>query len=222
MRIATLQNRWIASALLATTAILSLASVALADHGRGNGNRRYKGDYGNGAPYSRRVVVERRHSDAGPVLAGLIGGYILGSAASRSQPVVVQRHDVYSDRGCGNDQGGYRYDSRYGDDSRCGGYRNSGYGYYDPYGDDWYDSLDECRLHCRDQGHLVVIRVIDLSSGNCVRTMRYSNGGWQRFDERGWNDGRARNRDWRRSDGWNNRNQGDGEWDDRRGGDDED
>ena len=229
MRLATLHNRWIASGLLATTVILSFSSVALADHGRGRGNgARYKGvDYRYSAPYSRRVIVERRDSGAGPALAGLIGGFILGTAVARSQPVVVHREVIYSDRDRDCDRGGYR------DDSRYGGYREVQYGYYDPYSDDWYDSLDQCRLSARDRGEVFVIRVIDLSSGNCVRTMRYSNNGWQRYDEREWNDNRARNRDWRRSPGWSDRqrnyqrgNSGDhGQWnddgrDDRRGGDD--
>ena len=51
------------------------------------------------------------------------------------------------------------------------------YRYYDPYGDDWYASLDQCGSGYR---HPRVIQVIDVRSGRQVRTLGYYDGEWRR------------------------------------------
>ena len=163
-------HRWIAAALLATTSMLTFAPLALADRGHGNGNgRRYKGQ---GAVVQRayspqRVYVRHQSSSAGPVLAGLIGGFILGTAVSHA-----------SDR------------NYHPAPART-------YRYYDPSCDETYASLDECRMHFREHRRSPrVIRVIEVSSGECVRTVRYDDGDW-REDDRDW---REDDRDWREDD----------------------
>jgi hypothetical protein len=141
-------KRWIAVGLVAAVA-LTLASPALA------GKRRYKSSRSQTV---ERVVVRERSSNIGPVLAGVVGGFILGQAvANAQQPRVV--HEVYEPA------------PRY--------HRVAQYRYYDPYGDRWYDSLDQC--HFRSGGPQIVF-VIDARSGHRVRQLQYRHGRWNRWD----------------------------------------
>jgi len=85
----------IAALTLVATMSTLVAPLAEASHVR-NGASRYKG--APSAPVVQyqaphRGVVVQRHSDAAPLLAGLIGGFILGTVVSNSQPVV---HASYS------------------------------------------------------------------------------------------------------------------------------
>lgn len=168
-------TRWITAGLLAVTA-LSFASTAFADHGR---SRRFKGapgGYGGGYG-SERVIVRERSSSAGPAIAGLIGGFILGSAINlNAHPVVVHERHYYPARPV------------------------VVYRYYDPYGDDWYDSLDQCEFR---HGGPRIIQVIDIRSGREVRRLRYRDGHWNRmsgdYDERDF-DRRGSDRDYGRYD----------------------
>ncbi len=89
----TTKLRWTAIAMLATTSLLTLAPAAHADRGRSRGAYRYKG-----APVVRvehhgpRYVV-RDHS-AGPLIAGLVGGFVLGSVIN-SAPRRVEYVESY-------------------------------------------------------------------------------------------------------------------------------
>lgn len=150
MNISTKLQRGIASGLLATTLVLALTPVAEARN-----HRRYKGvAYGRNEAQTRVIVRER--SGAGPAIAGLIGGFILGAAVSHAQPVVVHEHE------CAPPPPRYRY--------------------YDPYCDEYLDDLDECRVHGRDHRHPRVVRVIEISSGRCMRDLRWYDGGWHEED----------------------------------------
>lgn len=141
-------NRWITAGLAAVT-VLSMASTAFADRG---GFRRYKG-VGDGIP-TRNVIIRERSSGAGPALAGLIGGFILGAAVtSNARPVYVE-HRHY----CAPPAPVYRY--------------------YDPDDDYWYDSLDECSV---GRHHPSLLVVIDVRSGREVRRLHYREGGWHRY-----------------------------------------
>jgi hypothetical protein len=148
-------GRWMTTGLLAATT-LTLASPALAGHGR-----RYKG-VSHSSPV-QRVVIRERSGDAGPALAGLIGGFILGAAlTSNAHPVVVHERV----------------------------YRRPVvvYRYYDPYEDVWFDSLDECEFSSYRR-HPRIVQVIEVRSGRHVRTLRYRDGEWHRWDddrERRW------------------------------------
>ncbi len=140
-------SRWITTALLATT-VMSLATPAFA-------GRRYKNVYP--AVPAQPVVVYQHSSSAGPVIAGIIGGFILGASVAHSQPVVVHQ-PVYS-------------------------HPVAVYRYYDPYNEIWFDSLDQC-AYDGYRGHSRLIHVIDVSSGRHVRTLRYGDGHWYRVDGR--------------------------------------
>ena len=94
-------KRWIAGLVLAAIAVSIVSPAAQADRGHG---RRYKGGSGyyNG-PVARRVsyaprpVFVERRSNAGPLIAGLIGGLVIGTAiAHASQPVAVQASYDYN------------------------------------------------------------------------------------------------------------------------------
>lgn len=163
MKLPNRMNRTVAIALLATSCLLALAPAAEAGHS--NGWRRYKGaDRGRWDRHDRhvqRVVV--RDSGAGPALAGLIGGFILGTAVSaRSTPVVVHEHPyVEAPR----------------------------YRYYDPYCDEWFVSLGECREDAFVHHHPRFVKVFNGYGGECVRTLRWSDGAWYDCnDDRDWTD----------------------------------
>jgi hypothetical protein len=138
-------TRTIHSAMLATM-LLSTASVAVAGH------RRYKG-VSNVVPVQR--VIVREHSSAGPAVAALIGGFIIGSAfASSSQPVIVHEPVYYS-------------------------HPVVVYRYWDPYAGVWYDSLDECQFRYH---HPRLVYVVDVNSGRHIRSLRFHAGAWHRMD----------------------------------------
>jgi hypothetical protein len=92
--------RHTAALLMAATLLATIAPAAEA-HGR---RTRYKGvrqvRVVRHAPHHR--VVVRDHS-AGPLIAGLVGGFILGTAVSHASPHRVERvveyryHDPYDD-----------------------------------------------------------------------------------------------------------------------------
>jgi hypothetical protein len=155
MHFLTRIQRPVAIALLATTTLVSLAPAAEAGRRK---YRRYKGDACS-APVvvhrSPRVVV--RESGAGPVLAGVLGGIVLGTVIAHAQPTTVVRERVVV--------------------------REARYRYHDPYCDTWYDDLDECRLAYREHRHPRRIRVIEVRSGDHIETLRYHRGDWERCDD---------------------------------------
>ena len=103
--------------------------------------------------YPVQRVIVREHSSAAPAVAALIGGFILGSAVANAHPVVV--HEAY-----------------YAPPAPA-------YRYWDPYHRVWYESLDECHFH---GFHPAVVQVIDVRSGYCVRSLRFHDGAWHRFE----------------------------------------
>src|SRR5512132_2615650 len=92
MHTTTHTRRWLAGAILATFALTALAPVAQAGRGPGDGREvRAMG----GPRVIQRVVYPLRaaymrhsSSNVAPVLAGLIGGFVLGSMVSHSAPAV--------------------------------------------------------------------------------------------------------------------------------------
>ena len=150
MKTYSMLTRWITTGLLAAV-VLTTASTAFAD--RGGSSRRWKG--GGQAFPTQRVVIREHSSGTGPAIAGLIGGFLLGTAVSaNAHPVYVREH--YYHRPVAQ------------------------YRYYDPYGDNWYDSLDQCESG-RYQPR--IIQVIDVRSGCQVRVLRYREGGWRRVSD---------------------------------------
>lgn len=177
-------HRW----MLATTTIaaltLTLAPLAQAHPG---GRRWDHGGHGRwGRPWGV-TVIHRHEGGAGPALAGLIGGFVLGTAMAQSHPVVVHER-VYSSGPV------YRGD----DCPRNGGYRERGdrddsyrdgarYRYEDPNSDRWWDTLDECRDPQYGADLPRVIKVVEISTGRCVRTMYWKHDHWISDDD-GWDD----------------------------------
>jgi hypothetical protein len=161
MKLTTSLQRWTLAALIAGTGTLIFAPVAQAD----NGWRRWKHNEHVrwSAPGPRVVLRERDHDGAGPALAGLIGGIIIGTAIAHSAPVVVHEH-AYAPP-----PPRYRYE--------------------DMYSRRYWDSLDECRAEaCAPHGPRV-IRVVDITNDECVRTMYWKHDHWISDDDRDdWND----------------------------------
>lgn len=148
---ATRINRILAVALLASTSLLTIAPVAEA--GRHKGGHRHAGSNASCRVVhqvpSRQVVVYR--SSPAPVLAGILGGFIVGAAYARSTPVV---HTVaYAPA-------------------------PPRYRYWDPYCDTWQVSLADCREHAYHHQHPQIVKVYDYDGGPCVRTMQWSAGAW--------------------------------------------
>jgi hypothetical protein len=122
-----------------------------ANYGRGGGG--YQANYGRGGygGYGgQRVVVVKRGSSAGPVIAGIIGGIALGATLANAN----QR-----------------------DHCQSRGYE-SAYSYYDPYCRESFASFDACASHEQSCGHPRMIRMIDASNGQCVHSYGYQPGGW--------------------------------------------
>lgn len=168
MHLSTRIQRTVSVGLLATTAVLLLAPIAEAGNGRG---RRYKGvhrvvSHARHGQDSRIVVSRRSHSHAAPVIAGVIGGLILGTAIGNAQahPVVVRERVVV---------------------------REPRHRYFDPYCERYFDDLDECRLAARDHRHPRIVQVIDTRRDECVETLRWESGSWRQVHGDDWYDGRG-------------------------------
>ena len=151
-------RRPIAATLLAIFAVTTFAPAAFAGHGPYK-VRRYRGPVpvtrvvhtGYYAPGTTVVV----HDNVAPVLAGIFGGIILGTAiANASAP-----HPVYA----------------------------AEYAYYDPYCRVSYASLDQCRAHFAHHPGPRIVRVIDVSSGQCVHAYQWCDG-WRDWDDGSWDD----------------------------------
>lgn len=88
-------RRWVMGAALAAFAVATISPAAQAGH------RRYKGVPSYCAPpvryYNppRRVLYYERHSDAAPLFAGLIGGFVLGSALAHASSPTHYYWDPY-------------------------------------------------------------------------------------------------------------------------------
>ena len=145
-------NRILTIALLAASVLTTVAPAAQAGHAYG---RRYKRVYAAPAPYYyARPVVVHEHS-AAPVLAGLVGGFILGAAvSSHATPVVVSANTYYTPA------------------PHCAQY------YYDSYCGEWFTSLSAAREHCGYARHPWQVQVYASRGGECMRTLRWSDGAW--------------------------------------------
>jgi hypothetical protein len=148
---ATRINRILAVALLASTSLLTIAPVAEAGRYK-NGHRHaasqasYRVDQ---CGPSGGVVVYR--SNPAPILAGILGGFIVGAAYARSTPVV--QTVAYAPA-------------------------PPRYRYWDPYCDTWFVSLSECREDSYHHGHPHIVKVYDHDGDRCLRTMQWSAGAW--------------------------------------------
>jgi hypothetical protein len=120
------------------------------------------------SPGSRVVYRDRGHDGAGPALAGFIGGVLIANAFNNARPVVV--HEAYCAPA-----------PRYCPPPPC-------YRYEDEYSDRYWNSLDECRYAARDCRGPRVIRVIEVSSGDCVATMYWKHDHWISDEDHNWDD----------------------------------
>lgn len=159
MTLSTTLHRWTLAALLLAVATTTFAPLAQASPGRRWKNVRH------GRPVSRVVIRDRHHGGAGPALAGLVGGLIIGAAISNAHPVMA--HDY-----------------------RCAPARPR-YRYEDAYSNRWWDTLDECTDAAWGHHGPRVIRVVEFGSDECVRTLYWHHGHWSddRYrDDCDWDD----------------------------------
>lgn len=137
----------LAALTLAATIGTLAAPMAEASHVR-NGAVRYKGGPAPVVRYEspRSRVVVREHSDAAPLLAGLIGGFVLGTIVNNSHPVV-----------------------------------HADYSYWDPYCEESFASLDDYQYHAYRHRHPRIVRVYEVSSGQCVRDLCWRDSEWRPY-----------------------------------------
>ena len=162
-------GRAAAGLLLIPLALSTMAPIAEAKHGgmrrykdwdqgsgrawkqgRGGGHQASYGRGGYGGHGGQRVVVVKRGSSAGPVIAGIIGGLALGATLANAN-----QRDHCSPRAY-----------------------EPAYSYYDPYCRESFASFDACASHERSCGHPKMIRMINASNGQCVHSYGYQPGGW--------------------------------------------
>jgi len=140
---------------------LALATPAFAGHGRGHGDkwRRYDG-YSAPAYVTRTCAAPRVYvhesSCGAPVLAGFVGGLILGAAVHAQYTPAYYAPPPPPP---------------------------PSYYYYDPYCDVRYGSFDSCQPHFHGCDHPRVIQVISVSSGDCVGTYYWGQGRWHHHDD---------------------------------------
>ena len=85
MRTLTHTRRWTAGLVLAAIMMSALSPTAEAAHRRYKGAGYYSPPPACPSPYApRHVVYVERHSDAGPLLAGPIGGLVIGSVLAQN------------------------------------------------------------------------------------------------------------------------------------------
>jgi hypothetical protein len=168
-------SRGISIVLGAAVAAASLADPALADHGR-----RYKGVGGShdGGPR----VVQRVYASPGrgyayvssgsygaPVLAGLIGGLVIGSVIAQA---AAPPPPAYCPPAVPDDY------------------------YYDPYCHERFWSLDAYEAHLDRHDHPAWVQVIDGGSGRCVGERYWHDGRWRERGERDGGDDDDRDGGW--------------------------
>ena len=152
-------------AILAFAAVATQTSAAHAGHAYGH--VRYKGaDRDWRTAHDERGQVVVRESSAGPAIAGLVGGFLLGQAFGHGHANHVMVHDCPPP---------------------------PRYRYYDPYDDEYYSSLDDCPSGYYAHHRARYVRVIEVSSGRCVGAMQWCDGDWRDCDERDF--GRLQGRD---------------------------
>ena len=134
------------------SALLGAMLLSTATAAYADNGRRFKGAV---PAYPVQRVIVREHSSAVPAVAALIGGFILGSAVANAHPVVVHAEPAY----CPAPVAEYRY--------------------WDPYERVWYASLDECHFH---RYHPAYVQVVDVRTGRYVRSLRFHDGAWHRFE----------------------------------------
>lgn len=189
MKFNGLMRTGVAVVTLAVMGATTFAPMAEAGNGHGRGKGRYK----NRSSHSRvvyhrdRVVHRRSDSNLGPAIIGFIGGVAVGAAINSGRDRYYERDYDYGrtrDRDYGYRSSGcsdHGYSHARGS---CGGggYARAEHVYYDPYCEERFASFDDCRSHQRSCGHPKVIQVVVASSGQCVDTYRYRNGGWRDCD----------------------------------------
>ena len=154
-------KRWIAGLLLIPLTMSLSAPAAEA-------GRRYK-NRGNGRGHSERVVYRDGYR---PVYREVY------RPVYRTRVIHRSSNDALAGFVGGLVIGavlGSASSRSYGDSRR--------YDYYDPYCDERFDSLQSYRGHCGTHRHTYTVRVIEVRSGDCVDTIRYSDGGWRHCDD---------------------------------------
>jgi hypothetical protein len=207
MTLRTSLHRWTLATLLVAVGVATFAPMAQADQGwrrykhvergpwRDYGHSSYRSGYRGawGGPRGVMVFRERDHGGGMPLIAGLVGGMILGSVLqSHSQPVVV--HDRYCPPQVIERQ--RYYEPQVVEPQRERDYEPPAveqqrdrddeqqaqpapvYRYEDGNGERWWDTLDECTDAARGARGPKVIKVVDDRTNELVKTLYWSHDHW--------------------------------------------
>jgi len=161
-------HRWMLAAMPAAALTLAIAGAAQADPGW----HRWRRDVPRHG-YPARVAVFRdgMRQGAGPAIAGLIGGFVLGTAFAQSHPVIVRERVFVPEPDVDAPRAAYvpamprlRYEDA--------AYERS------------WDTLGDCREAALDPHGPRVVRVIDTRSGDCIRTLYWKHDHFIADDDR--------------------------------------
>lgn len=170
MRTHTQTQRIVASLMIATLAAVTFAPAAQAGHAYGRKYKRVREarcvERVVVRPASRVVVHEH---GAGPVIAGLIGGFLIGTAVSNAHAAAEVHVAEYAPP----------------PPPACPVVAD--YYYYDPICQARFDRFDDCRDHCSVHEGPRVVQVIETRSGACVETYTWDRGGWRYHAGNWWN-----------------------------------
>ena len=142
-------SRWTAGLLAATLALVTLVPAAQADRG-GSWVRYKRGGPDRGARVVRNECApERVYVQRSSSVGPALVGFIGGLVVGSA----IHSHPVYAST-------------------------TVDYNYWDPYCHRSYSSRDAYYDHCRYAHHPRLVRVIEVDSGDCVRSEEYCDGRW--------------------------------------------
>jgi hypothetical protein len=160
----------------AALALSSIAMLSIASAASADSGPWIRYKQGQGAPVQTQSRVIVHENSAVPALAGFIGGLVIGSAI-HSHPVYVAAAQPCP----------------------------VAYSYFDPYCGQSFVSLDAYADYWRGYDHPMMVRVVDMRSGQYVNTLRFCEGGWR---DENWFRGPGRGHAYGRDGGWS-RDRGD-------------
>lgn len=148
MNLSNRSMRWTAAALAASLTLGGFAPAALADRG-GRVRYKYRGPACNTSTVQYNCAPSRVYIERRSSVAPALVGFLGGLVVGSA----LHSHPTYASVSVGND-------------------------YWDPYCHESFASLDAYYGHVRHVHHPRVVRVIEVRSGDCLRSYEWDDGRW--------------------------------------------